>query len=171
MLLFAPFLFTYLLSYSTCCSVTFSPSHTINQPLSEVSGEMQLPIVYPESVAHKQPEKQSFRLVTFNIFVVFAHAPHPLLQDLFPLSFHSFHYPPFFHVQPPHSTSPSTLHLSPPPILSAFIYLWVALTVFLWWITLSSCMLLSSVTGGEEQHQSCSYNSGSIGISVCELDW
>lgn len=172
MLLFAPFLFTYPLSPPTCCSVTFSPSHTINQPLSEVSGGMQVPIVRVCGTQSASNNLLGQSLLTFLLFLLM------LLilfykQDLFPLSTPHPHPPTH---TPSMSTTPitpppSTLYLSPPHILSAFIYLWVALIVFLWWITLSSCMLLSSVTGGEEQQQSCSCNSGSICISVCEPDW
>lgn len=130
---------------------------------------MPLPIVHYKSVTDKHTENNhSF----FMLFLVFLHASHPLLQALCLFTSSHLHSPPPFlstlssnshssHVQPP--IAHLSLSFSPQ---SAFIYLWEALTVFLWWITLSSCMLLSSSTGGEEQHQSSSSRS-----SICLSVW
>ncbi len=139
-------------------------------------------------MAHKQAEKRLFRIVTFSTLVVLL-----MLLILFSKLCFLCLFIPFCFLSPycapspslpafcnPLSSmctttptnSPATLISSPSslPPLSAFIYIWLALTVFLWWITLSSCRLLSSVTGGEEQQQSRS-SSSSIYLSVRVVSW
>lgn len=124
----------------------FFPSLTIKQPSSVVSRGAQLPIVWPQTLTHKQAGKQSFWIVTFQSPLLL----RILFFKLVVLSLHvtSHSSPslctPFCNPPPSmsnHSMMPLPPHLSIFFSSSVFLYLLVARTVFLWWITLSSCML------------------------------
>lgn len=96
-------------------------------------------------VCGKPTSRQTFRKLTFHtsvVLLVFFVSLSPIASFFLTCS------PPFFlflhrlssmsnHPLP----LPTYIYLCPPsspPPLSAFIHLWVALMVFLWWITLSS---------------------------------